>query len=994
VCAPAPGARAHGEDATALAAAAATGGDPYVAAVGDMGCSQWDPDYNNGNGTATRCRQKYVSDLLVNPVPDALLLLGDNQYDEGQLDEFQEVYHPTFGRANTAAYPSLGNAEYDTTGAQGYFDYFSSVGVSGRIGAMAGADASHYSSGYYSFDVGAWHLVALNSNCAQVGGCNTGSPQELWLKSDLAAHPNQCTLAYWHHPRWNSGTLGDDPATRGFWTDLYAAKADVVLNGHGNHHYERFMPQNANGAPDPANGVREFIVSTGGEAHGTPPGSPTDSIDTTEISDYTSFGILRLSLRPASYTWQFVPAVGGSFTDSGSGTCHSAPAAQAPSAPTSSASADSAVHVSWNVPSDGGAQITGYKLYRGTAAGGETLYKTLGNVTSYDDSVVDGGTKYYYRVAAVNSVGDGAQSNEVSATPTAPPPAAFPGTPVLDDFARAAGPLGSSWSSPGLADAGTLSIQAGGLTKSSAGASSATWSAQRFGADQEAYLTLPTLPKAGQFLQVAGRVSTLAAATVSCYFLRVTPSTGVWDLRRKVNGGASASIKTFSAPFAAGDGAGLRIAGSTITAYRKPAAGAWTALGSAPDTAITAGGYLSFTLSDTTARGGAFGGGPASAPLQRPAAPALTATADTAVHLSWNAPTDGGAPITAYNLYRGTAAGATSLYKSLSDVTSYDDTTVTGGTNYYYRVAAVNGVGEGAQSAEASATPAVPVQPPAAPVLSATADTAAHLTWSAPANGGAPITAYKLYRGTATGATTLYQNLGNVTSYDDAAVTGGTKYFYRVAAVNSIGEGSPSSEASATPASAPPPPLPFPRTATLDGFARPTGALGTSWQTPGLGDPGTVSIKSSGLTGSSAGASSATWRTQTFTPDQEAFMTVPTLPGGANFIQLATRVSGLTPANLSCYFLRVTPSAGKWDLRKKLNGAGSTSIKTFTAPFAAGDSAGLQVIGSTLTAYRKAGAWTSVGSVTDTAIPAAGYVSFTLGDTTVRGGAFGGGSIN
>ena len=901
LCAPAPSARAHAGDATALAGAAATG-DPYVAAVGDMGCSQWDPDYNNGNGTATRCRQKYVSDLLVSPVPDALLLLGDNQYDEGELDEFQEVYHPTFGRANTSVYPSLGNAEYDTPGAQGYFDYFSSVGVTGRIGAMAGADTTHYASGYYSFDVGAWHLIALNSNCAQVGGCNTGSPQELWLKSDLAAHPNQCTLAYWHHPRWNSGALGDDPATRGFWTDLFASKADVVLNGHGNHHYERFMPQNANGTPDPANGVREFIVSTGGEAHGTPPGSHTDSTDTTEISDYSSFGILELSLRPASYTWQFVPEVGGNFTDSGSGTCHSAPAAQAPAAPTLTGTANSAVHLSWNAPSDGGAQITGYKLYRGTAAGGETLYKTLGTVTSYDDSVVTGGTTYHYRVAAVNSVGEGAQSNAASATPTPPPPAAFPGTPVLDNFARAAGPLGASWASPGLADAGTASIASSGLTKSSAGASSATWIGQQFGPDQEAYLTIPTLPRAGQFLQVAGRVSTLTASTVSCYFLRVTPSTGVWDLRKKVNGAGSSSIKTFSAPFAAGDGAGLRIAGSTITVYRKPGTGAWSAVGSATDTSIPAGGYLSFTLSDTTIRGGTFGGGNAAAPAQRPGAPALSATADTAVHLSWSAPADGGAPITAYNLYRGTAAGTTTLYKSL----------------------------------------------------------------------------------------------GNVTSYDDTTVTGGTKYYYRVAAVNSVGEGTQSSEASATPASAPPPPLPFPRTATLDSFARPAGALGTSWQSPGLGDAGTVTIQSSGLTRSSAGAGSATWRTQTFTANQEAFMTVPTLPGGSNFMQVAARVSTLSTSNLSCYFLRVTPSTGKWELRRKLNGAASTAIKSFTLPFAAGDSLGLQVIGSTLTAYRKpgAGAWTPVGSVADTAIPGAGYVSYTLGDTTIRGGAFGGGSIS
>ena len=354
-------------------------------------------------------------------------------------------------------------------------------------------------------------------------------------------------------------------------------------------------------------------------------------------------------------------------------------------------------------------------------------------------------------------------------------------------------------------------------------------------------------------------MSTLTASTVSCYFLRVTPSTGAWDLRKKLNGAGSSSIKTFSAPFAAGDGAGLRIAGSAITAYRKPGAGAWSAVGSATDTSITAGGYLSFTLSDTTIRGGAFGGGNAAAPAQRPGAPNLSATADTAVHLAWSAPSDGGAAITAYNLYRGTVAGATTLYKSLGNVTSYDDATVTGGTRYYYRVAAVNSVGEGTQSSEASATPAAPAQRPAAPALTATADTAVHLSWSAPVDGGAPITAYNLYRGIAAGATTLYKSLGNVTSYDDTTVTGGTRYYYRVAAVNSVGEGTQSSEASATPASAPPPPLPFPRTATLDSFARPAGALGTSWQSPGLGDPGTVSIQSSGLTRSSAGASSATW---------------------------------------------------------------------------------------------------------------------------------------
>ena len=426
LCAPAPGARAHdrGRDG-AGARQAATGGDPYVAAVGDMGCSQWDPDYNNGNGTATRCRQKYVSDLLVSPVPDALLLLGDNQYDEGELDEFQEVYHPTFGRANTAAFPSLGNAEYDTPGAQGYFDYFSSVGVTGRIGAMAGRRRDSLRERLLQL-----RHRRLAPDRAQLelrpGGRLQHRQPAGALAEERPGRPPQPVHARLLAP----------PALelrRARRRPRHPRVLDRPLCGQGRHRAERPRqpPLRAVHASERQRhsgpGQRRARVHRQHRRRGTRHASrprPTDSTDTTEISDYTSFGILKLSLRPASYTWQFVPEVGGSFTDSGSGTCHSAPAAQAPSAPTLAATADSAVHLSWNAPSDGGAQITGYKLYRGTAAGGETLYKTLGNVTSYDDSVVNGGTEYYYRVAAVNSVGDGAQSNEVSATPTAPPPAA------------------------------------------------------------------------------------------------------------------------------------------------------------------------------------------------------------------------------------------------------------------------------------------------------------------------------------------------------------------------------------------------------------------------------------------------------------------------------------------------------------------------------------------------------------------------------------------
>jgi acid phosphatase type 7 len=585
--------------------------DPTIAAVGDMACSPSDANYNGGNGTAASCRQRYVSDLLVNPLPAALLVLGDNQYVNGELANFQTVYSPTFGRANSVVYPSLGNAEYGTANAKGFFDYFSSVGVTARI-AGSGSDTSHLTSGgYYSFDIGTWHLIALNSNCGPAGGCGSGSAQETWLKSDLAAHPNRCTLAYWHHPRWNSGSLGNDSSTAAFWTDLYGAHADLVLNGHGNHHYERFLPQSPAGTPDAANGIREFIVSTGGEDHGTPPANPGDP-ETSQIADYTSFGVMRLTLHPAGYDWQFVPEIGGSFTDSGSGTCHtSTTTPQRPAAPTLSASAaDSKVRLSWTAPSDGGAAITAYKVYRGSASGTETLLGSTANVNAYDDTAVTNDTKYYYRVAAVNSIGEGSLSNEVSATPSAAPaPLPFPRTAVLDGFARPAGALGSNWQSPALADSGTVAIQASGATASSSAAGSASWKLGSFAADQEAYLTVPVLPKAGAFLQLAGRLSTLATSNISCYFLRVTPSTSTWDLRKKVNGSASTSIKTFSAPFAAGDAFGLQIIGSTLSAYRKASSGSWAAVGSTSDAAISGGGYVSFTLGDTTARGGAFGGG-------------------------------------------------------------------------------------------------------------------------------------------------------------------------------------------------------------------------------------------------------------------------------------------------------------------------------------------------------------------------------------------------
>ncbi len=279
-------------------------GDPVIAAAGDIACDPADPNYNDGVGTVLGCHMKATSDLLVGANLRAVLLLGDNQYEDGTLVKFQKSYNPTWGRIKAITHPVPGNHEYASRGAAGYFAYF-------------GPAAGEPTKGYYSYDIGAWHIVALNSTCAQVGGCAVGSPQERWLRADLAAHRGRCTLAYWHHPRFSSGFHGDDPAYDAFWRDLYRAGADAVLVGH-DHDYERFAPQDPNGAADPKHGIREFVVGTGGRSGYGFRGVQPNSV----VRHAGSFGILLMTLHPTSYEWKFVPELGNTFTDSGRASCH------------------------------------------------------------------------------------------------------------------------------------------------------------------------------------------------------------------------------------------------------------------------------------------------------------------------------------------------------------------------------------------------------------------------------------------------------------------------------------------------------------------------------------------------------------------------------------------------------------------------------------------------------------------------------------------------
>ncbi len=242
---------------------------------------------------------------LLDHVDGIVFTTGDNVYPSGTPQDFANCYAPSWGRHRDRTFPAAGNHDYETSGAAGYFGYF-------------GDAAGHPLEGWYSYDVGAWHVVVLNSICGAVGGCHAGSPQEAWLRADLAASQATCTLASWHNPRFSSGaTHGSDPTYDAFWRALYDAGADVVLAGH-DHVYERFAPQDPDGRLDEARGIRQFTIGTGGRSlYGFDAWLPT-----TEKRSNATFGVLKLTLGAGGYDWEFVPVEGGAFTDAGSGRCH------------------------------------------------------------------------------------------------------------------------------------------------------------------------------------------------------------------------------------------------------------------------------------------------------------------------------------------------------------------------------------------------------------------------------------------------------------------------------------------------------------------------------------------------------------------------------------------------------------------------------------------------------------------------------------------------
>jgi hypothetical protein len=247
-----------------------------------------------GAGDIADCRDLSGAEAtakLLEQIPGTVMAVGDLAYPDGSKENFQ-CYDRTWGRVRTRTRPAAGNHEFHAAGATPYFDYF-------------GASAGDPKDGYYSYELGSWHIVVLNSECPDVGGCDAASRQVQWLRTDLAAHPAACTLAYWHKPLFSSGSAhGNDPEMKPLWKALYDANADVVVNGH-DHNYERFAPQNPEGGSDAARGIREFVVGTGGKNHRpivlAKPNSESRNAD--------AYGVLKLTLRK-------------DFVDSGSAKCH------------------------------------------------------------------------------------------------------------------------------------------------------------------------------------------------------------------------------------------------------------------------------------------------------------------------------------------------------------------------------------------------------------------------------------------------------------------------------------------------------------------------------------------------------------------------------------------------------------------------------------------------------------------------------------------------
>lgn len=307
-----------GRPSRVLPVLVAIGGAAAVAAVIAVG-RPWSPDTGRPAASATeavtvlaagdvaRCAaqdDEATAELVESQTGAVVLGLGDLAYPNGAVEDFTRCYEPSWGQFSERTYAVPGNHEYRTSDAAPFFDYF-------------GERAGERGEGWFSLDLGSWHLVALNSNCDHVG-CRKGSAQERWLRSDLERHAGQCTLAFWHAPRFSSGARhGGTTSVEDLWQALLDHDVEMLLAGH-EHLYERTAPLDAEGKVDRSQGVRTFVVGTGGGQLY----ELAEPVHGSEVAFSDTHGVLRLTLRSSGYDWEFLPGTPGGSTDAGSAECH------------------------------------------------------------------------------------------------------------------------------------------------------------------------------------------------------------------------------------------------------------------------------------------------------------------------------------------------------------------------------------------------------------------------------------------------------------------------------------------------------------------------------------------------------------------------------------------------------------------------------------------------------------------------------------------------
>jgi chitodextrinase len=808
-------------------------GDPVVVAGGDIACDPSNGSFNGGAGTSNACRQQATADLIGSIAPAAVLPLGDNQYYCGGYTAFVQSYDRSWGSFKSITHPSVGNHEYLTSGgtdcnagnagANGYFSYF-------------GVAAGQRGSGYYSYDIGTWHLIALNSNCGDAGGCGVSSPQGKWLAADLVAHPNMCTLAYWHIPLYSSGGRANGNS-KTFWQLLYDNDADLILSAH-DHTYERFAPQTPTGTVDNLRGIREFIVGSGGANHT----SFVTTAANSEVRNSNTFGVLKLTLHPTSYDWQFLPVQGQSFTDSGTTACHGASSdTTPPTAPanlTGNAVTGGQVDLSWTASSDD-AGVAGYRIFRN----GVQIATTT--TTTYSDVTAIPSTSYSYYVVAYDSSNNA--SPQSNAVPVQTPADTRPPTAPANLVGTAPGPneVDLTWL-PSTDDTGVAGYEIFrdgtqiGTSSTASYTDLTTTASTSYGYTVRAYDVGGN--RSGQ--SNVASVATPAAPTTLVF----TPSadTFVEQDKPSTNYGSATAIGTDNSPvkrillkFGVSGIQGRQVLSATLRlacvdpssfggAFHPVPDTSWTETGVTWNNAPTAGpamlgqlgsvsvgnwysvdvtplisgdGTFGIDVTSTSSNGADYSSKEGTAGLapqlvvtttsspsdaSPPSVPSsLTASASSAtrVDLGWSPSTDN-VGVAGYTIFRGnTQIGS-------STTTSFSDATVLPQTAYTYTVSAFDAAGNHSGASQpATVTTRADTTPPSAPAnLAATAvgSNRVDLSWGASTDDVA-VTGYEIRRdgvGIGTSATA---------SFSDTTAQASTTYTYTVNAIDAAGNRSQSS---------------------------------------------------------------------------------------------------------------------------------------------------------------------------------------------------------